>query len=104
MKISGLKINHRDNSSPLPARLTACAVFVTVGNVAGSAFALNVSDICRSGGIGRRAWFRSMYSQGCGGSSPFFGTSLKSKKSKGHSFHVEPNVQVLYRSGFVPTL
>ena len=29
---------------------------------------------CRSGGIGRRAWFRSMYSQGCGGSSPFFGT------------------------------
>src|SRR6478752_2100331 len=31
---------------------------------------------CRSGGIGRRAWFRSMYSQGCGGSSPFFGTNL----------------------------
>src|SRR5947209_17334359 len=30
----------------------------------------------RSGGIGRRAWFRSMYPQGCGGSSPFFGTSL----------------------------
>src|SRR5207253_5499003 len=29
----------------------------------------------RSGGIGRRAWFRSMYPQGCGGSSPFFGTS-----------------------------
>jgi hypothetical protein len=34
---------------------------------------------CRSGGIGRRAWFRSMYSQGCGGSSPFFGTSLTAK-------------------------
>ena len=31
---------------------------------------------CRSGGIGRRAWFRSMYSQGCGGSSPPFGTKL----------------------------
>ena len=31
---------------------------------------------CRSGGIGRRAWFRSMYSQGCGGSSPFFGTII----------------------------
>src|SRR6185437_7616410 len=29
----------------------------------------------RSGGIGRRAWFRSMYPQGCGGSSPFFGTN-----------------------------
>src|SRR5437588_661957 len=29
----------------------------------------------RSGGIGRRAWFRSMYPQGCGGSSPFFGTT-----------------------------
>src|SRR5580698_6091122 len=31
---------------------------------------------CRSGGIGRRAWFRSTYSQGCGGSSPFFGTKV----------------------------
>src|SRR5947209_8228719 len=31
---------------------------------------------CRSGGIGRRAWFRSMYPQGCGGSSPFFGTKF----------------------------
>src|SRR5579884_1264639 len=31
--------------------------------------------LCRSGGIGRRAWFRSMYPQGCGGSSPFFGTN-----------------------------
>src|SRR6476661_2388986 len=31
---------------------------------------------CRSGGIGRRAWFRSMYSQGCGGSSHFFGTNI----------------------------
>ena len=31
---------------------------------------------CRSGGIGRRAWFRSMYSQGCGGSSPLFGTKV----------------------------
>src|SRR5258708_21162632 len=30
---------------------------------------------CPSGGIGRRAWFRSMYPQGCGGSSPFFGTT-----------------------------
>src|SRR5439155_19925974 len=29
---------------------------------------------CRSGGIGRRAWFRSMCPQGRGGSSPFFGT------------------------------
>jgi hypothetical protein len=39
--------------------------------------------LCRSGGIGRRAWFRSMYSQGCGGSSPFFGTkSIKSLSIK----------------------
>jgi hypothetical protein len=29
---------------------------------------------CHRGGIGRRAWFRSTYSQGCGGSSPFDGT------------------------------
>src|SRR5438477_7119763 len=35
---------------------------------------LAVFTSCRSCGIGRRAWFRSMYSQGCGGSSPFFGT------------------------------
>ena len=33
-------------------------------------------ESCRSGGIGRRAWFRSMYSQGCGGSSPPFGTKF----------------------------
>src|SRR5581483_3159122 len=38
---------------------------------------------CRSGGIGRRAWFRSMYRQRCGGSSPFFGTKfLTSCKSQ----------------------
>jgi hypothetical protein len=30
------------------------------------------------GGIGRRAWFRSMYPQGCGGSSPFDGTKISS--------------------------
>jgi hypothetical protein len=39
---------------------------------------------CHRGGIGRRAWFRSMYRQRCGGSSPFDGTkqcygSLKSE-------------------------
>src|ERR1035438_4370368 len=31
----------------------------------------------RSGGIGRRAWFRSMYPQGCGGSSPLIRTKLQ---------------------------
>src|SRR5215831_460453 len=36
---------------------------------------LSGANQSRSGGIGRRAWFRSMYPQGCGGSSPFFGTS-----------------------------
>ncbi len=36
--------------------------------------------LCRSGGIGRRAWFRSTYSQGCGGSSPFFGTKSSCNK------------------------
>ena len=39
-----------------------------------SGFLHQISIPCRSGGIGRRAWFRSTYSQGCGGSSPFFGT------------------------------
>ena len=32
---------------------------------------------CRSGGIGRRAWFRSMSGQPGGGSSPLFGTIFK---------------------------
>ena len=33
-----------------------------------------VESTCHRGGIGRRAWFRSMYRQRCGGSSPFDGT------------------------------
>jgi hypothetical protein len=41
-----------------------------------SSFAGRLIAPCRSGGIGRRAWFRSMYSQGCGGSSPPFGTKI----------------------------
>ena len=36
---------------------------------------LQRKSTCHRGGIGRRAWFRSMYSQGCGGSSPFDGTN-----------------------------
>src|SRR5258707_15130994 len=45
---------------------------------------------CRSGGIGRRAWFRSMYPQGCGGSSPFFGTSFFLNTAKnGMRFQIE---------------
>ena len=32
--------------------------------------------VSRNGGIGRRAWFRSTFSQGSGGSSPLFGTKL----------------------------
>src|SRR5258708_2632542 len=44
----------------------------------------------RSGGIGRRAWFRSMYPQGCGGSSPFFGTSFFLNTAKnGMRFQIE---------------
>ncbi len=35
---------------------------------------LHCSPDCHRGGIGRRAWFRSMYRQRCGGSSPFDGT------------------------------
>ena len=50
---------------------------------------------CRSGGIGRRAWFRSMYPQGCGGSSPFFGTRFDSVVF--NSFHtVQTFCTVLY--------
>ncbi len=37
--------------------------------------------VSRSGGIGRRAWFRSMYSQGCEGSSPFFGTKSMNRRA-----------------------
>src|SRR5438270_11005314 len=35
-----------------------------------------LKSTCHRGGIGRRAWFRSMYSPGCGGSSPFDGTRV----------------------------
>ncbi len=56
----------RRDLTPLPRlRNSSCCLF--------SATRLS-SVSCRSGGIGRRAWFRSTYSQGCGGSSPFFGT------------------------------
>ena len=42
---------------------------------------------CRSGGIGRRAWFRSMCPQGRGGSSPFFGTTIsKTRITSGLSY------------------
>src|SRR5215831_18933227 len=43
---------------------------------------LSGANQSRSGGIGRRAWFRSMYPQGCGGSSPFFGTIEHSEHSE----------------------
>src|SRR5436853_3219056 len=47
---------------------------VVPSNAAAVFYAIAASASGRSGGIGRRAWFRSMYPQGCGGSSPFFGT------------------------------
>src|SRR5580700_6974999 len=57
------------------SELTAGDAFETLRlHVAGCGGHLIV--VSRSGGIGRRAWFRSMYSQGCEGSSPFFGTKL----------------------------
>ena len=54
-------------------RLTPPSAFAKLGVAAVSAESWSCVP-CRSGGIGRRAWFRSTYSQGCGGSSPFFGT------------------------------
>ena len=38
--------------------------------------------VSRNGGIGRRAWFRSTFSQGSGGSSPLFGTNIQAKSYK----------------------
>ena len=38
----------------------------------------------RGGGIGRRAWFRSMWGQPCGGSSPLLGTTLEVDSSSRH--------------------
>src|SRR6267154_2353328 len=54
---------------------TTCRIDVVVSSIK-AACAAPQSLTCRSGGIGRRAWFRSMYPQGCGGSSPFFGTKV----------------------------
>ena len=59
-----------------PAKLTQQAAFARLRLAAGSAKLAELQGTCRSGGIGRRAWFRSTYSQGCGGSSPFFGTNI----------------------------
>ena len=70
-------------SIPLPAPyLTPPAAFARLKDAAGQAKSSLTSVPCRSGGIGRRAWFRSMYSQGCGGSSPFFGTKINYKAFK----------------------
>jgi uncharacterized protein (TIGR00369 family) len=56
---------------------------------------------CRSGGIGRRAWFRSMCPQGRGGSSPFFGTKFVLNASNHNFFHLT----ILSRNGSVsPTM
>jgi hypothetical protein len=60
------------------ACLTRLDAFVTLGVAAVQRCSL-AGPSCRSGGIGRRAWFRSMYPQGCGGSSPFFGTKFSAK-------------------------
>ena len=62
-------------SAAWSARLTQMEAFVTLAIAARPAPPAPTSP-CRSGGIGRRAWFRSMYPQGCGGSSPFFGTKI----------------------------
>src|SRR5580698_11672867 len=56
-----------------PLALTPSPTFATLELAANLAYR-QMQGPCRSGGIGRRAWFRSMYSQGCGGSSPLFGT------------------------------
>jgi hypothetical protein len=42
---------------------------------------LRLKSTCHRGGIGRRAWFRSMYRQRCGGSSPFDGTKAVVRES-----------------------
>ncbi len=53
----------------------------------------------RSGGIGRRAWFRSMYPQGCGGSSPFFGTNsldpTSYSRATGYSYRYSGSAPIL---------
>src|SRR5438309_8164588 len=53
---------------------TVCRIEVCSSRTAPARGATLRKVTSRSGGIGRRAWFRSMYPQGCGGSSPFFGT------------------------------
>src|SRR5438132_12956471 len=84
-------IRHDDSHSPGPAPATRTIVRVLVLWVFDTECTVCRIEVCssrtapargatlrkvtrRSGGIGRRAWFRSMYPQGCGGSSPFFGT------------------------------
>ena len=86
-------IRHDDSHNPGPVPATRTIVRVLVLWVFDSECTVCRIEVCssrtapargatlrkvtrRSGGIGRRAWFRSMYPQGCGGSSPFFGTMI----------------------------
>jgi hypothetical protein len=53
-----------------------CKIERLIFLIGGRKAAAATKSSCHRGGIGRRAWFRSMYSQGCGGSSPFDGTKF----------------------------
>src|SRR5437868_9306350 len=91
-------IRHDDSHNPGPVPATRTIVRVLVLWVFDTECTVCRIEVCssrtapargatlrkvtrRSGGIGRRAWFRSMYPQGCGGSSPFFGTRIFSFRS-----------------------
>src|SRR5438105_13884794 len=57
---------------------------------------------CGCGGTGRRAWFRSMFSQGSGGSSPLIRTktssAAKADQRRGDSGHVLPQAAAANKS------
>src|SRR5207245_4244216 len=75
---------------------TTCRIDVVVSSIK-AACAAPQSLTCRSGGIGRRAWFRSMYPQGCGGSSPFFGTIISVRNNLPDSFSCLPHLEAQLR-------
>ena len=63
---------------------------------------LQSKSTCHRGGIGRRAWFRSMYRQRCGGSSPFDGTKslFFPPPSGANSFFAAPDPRAAFLRRF----
>ena len=71
---SGIRILTLPDLRWFDTRWRLCRIEMWVFLIRRPRAAAAMKSTCHRGGIGRRAWFRSMYRQRCGGSSPFDGT------------------------------